>query len=257
MRRLLVFLLLVAPLACGGGGSLVSSGSDTTDVTDASNRSGSVQTLHLPGVTNDSLFPVRLGNKWVYELDIPNAGTATHTEVLTAAKPIGRDKSAVTLHASGTFESGTFPDFNLDLDYIFHVDGSVEVPQGGFDFLGLEAKTKGTEGGVLWPSRAELESGQSRSGRYEVETLGIKVPVEFVAKGGGKENVTVPAGTFEACQIMVIELHMKVMGREATSTYKTWFAPGVGMVKSETTSSDPAGGPPSTMTGVLVKYDVG
>jgi len=77
----------------------------------------------------------------------------------------------------------------------------------------------------------------------------------------GIENVTVPAGTFDAMKIEVIttiNINMTIQGSEVpvtvTSTSTSWFAEDVGWVKSDSTSD--VLGVPSSETIELVSYSI-
>jgi len=70
-------------------------------------------------------------------------------------------------------------------------------------------------------------------------TMEIKVNVinrEIIAK----EKVTTPAGTFD-CYVLQATSVVDMMGKKITSTSKSWFSEGVGMVKQE--SNDEKGKP--------------
>jgi len=67
-------------------------------------------------------------------------------------------------------------------------------------------------------------------------SMGITMEMKITIKNReiiGKETITTPAGSFK-CYILQATTEIDMMGRNMTSTSKSWFSEGVGMVKQET-----------------------
>src|ERR1700761_6073387 len=109
----------------------------------ASSGSGDMDTL---------LFPAAVGNTWVYESSITGKGGTT-TNKITAVTPDsdGEKVAFMTVtHVSG------LPATPTTLTYQLYNDGRIGVP---YTQVGNSTvKIKG--GGIFWPSKAQLDSGQ-------------------------------------------------------------------------------------------------
>jgi hypothetical protein len=95
--------------------------------------------------------------------------------------------------------------------------------------------------GDTWAQNITIEGTQNLNGTDVIS----KNAAAFTCTAGGIESVSVPAGSFDAqrveCQVdMTITVTMN--GIEVpttfTSTSTAWYAPGVGMVKAESVSTD-------------------
>lgn len=95
-------------------------------------------------------------------------------------------------------------------------------------------------GGVLWPSAAQLASGQPHH-----DTLVMTMTMagqtttmrsHIVVKGDGTQTVRVPAGTYQATVIDEL-MTEKFSGVAINMDIRTWVVNGVGPVKSEMTSN--------------------
>jgi hypothetical protein len=118
---------------------------------------------------------------------------------------------------------------------IVHSDGSISVPM---TTVGDSFKIK--SGSVVWPSAAQLASGQPQHDTLVMtmtmlgHTSTIKAHV--VVKGEGTHAVTVPAGSYQATVIDEV-MAEKFSGVAITMDIRTWVANGVGPVKTEITSN--------------------
>ena len=203
-------------------------------------------------------YPVALGNTWVYSIDYGSGSTVTDTEVMTAVKPEG-DATRVTISRTFHYEDGSKDDLLDTVDYLFHADGSLEVPfQSIPSDFGVVTIKSGT---MVWPTTAEFDAGTTRTGTIEasVDTSGTTTneKVDFTISGAGTEDVTVPAGSYPGArklqQALVISLpDLGVSGIAINAV--TWLAEGVGPVKTEL--PDMAGGS-ATITQVLVSFTPG
>ena len=122
---------------------------------------------------------------------------------------------------------------------IVHSDGSISVP---VTQLGTSFKLK--SGSVIWPSAAQLASGQPQ---HDTLVISMTMPAStstvrahVVVKGEGTQTVSVPAGTYQATLIDEA-MTEKFSGISVTLDIRTWVANGVGPVKDEVTSNASGG----------------
>ncbi len=237
---LAVAALLVA--GCGGGsgnsggsgGSGASGGSGSGSGTQSSSSSSSGGSTTSAGST---LFPVAVGEKWVYVSHLGVGGSSTVTNTIKAVKPVsGGD--LVTMADANHIAGVTKP---TQVTYMFYSDGSIGVPFTQFEGGKVTIKS----GSIVWPSASQIASGQSHSSVLAIsfktsgQTLNEKVHV--TVKGGGTQSVTVPAGTYQAT---VVDQSMAetVLGHRVDTVVRTWLAPGVGPVQSEVLDQGSVGG---------------
>jgi hypothetical protein len=101
-------------------------------------------------------------------------------------------------------------------------------------FESMETKITGTN--TTLPN--SLSVGQElpdSNMNMEISMSGISMKVNTLIKDRkviGKEKVTTPAGTYN-CLILEQTTIADVMGKKISTTSKSWFAEGVGMVKQE------------------------
>jgi hypothetical protein len=195
----------------------------------SSGSAGSVST----GSGAAAFFPLAVGNKWVY-VDKLSAeqGTVTNqvisvTPVASGSKVIMKDREDLGGGAPNTSTSAV----------IVHSDGSISVPM---TTVGGSFKVK--SGSVIWPSAAQLASGQAHHDTL-VMTMTMTMPghtstirTHVVVRGEGTHAVTVPAGTYQATIIDEV-MSEKFSGIAIVMDIRTWVANGVGPVKTEMTSN--------------------
>ncbi len=213
----------------GSGGS--GSGSGGTQSSSSSSSSGSTTTS-----AGSTLFPVAVGEKWVYASHLGVGGSSTVTNTIKTVKPVsGGD--LVTMTDASHIAGVTRP---TQVTYMFYSDGSIGVPFTQFEGGKVTIKS----GSIVWPSASEIASGQSHSSVLAIsfKTGGhtINEKVHVTIKGGGTQSVTVPAGTYQAT---VVDQTMAetVFGHRVNTMVRTWLAPGVGPVQSEVTGSSGEG----------------
>jgi hypothetical protein len=232
---LAVAALLVAGCGGGSGGSGGSSGGSSS--TGGSSSSGGSNSSGGSGSSAGStLFPVAVGEKWVYT-DHGSFGTSNTTvNTIKAIKPVSGG-SLVTMADTSDIAGVRKP---TQLTYMFYSDGSISVP-----FTQLEGgQVTIRSGSIVWPSASEIASGQSHSSvlAISIKTDGHRIneKVHVTVKGGGTQSVTVPAGTYQAT---VVEQTMAetVLGHRVNTVVRTWLAPGVGPVQSEVVGSSGEG----------------
>jgi hypothetical protein len=218
--------------ASGHSGSAGSSGHSTASSKSGSSSSGSGGSS-ASGITTAAYFPMGTGYTWVYK-ESGFGGKGTSTQKVLSVKPSAAGQVA-TLASTITYPLKKTTKETL----IFRPDGSIEVPLTQFG-----ASVKIESGSILWPSTAQLASGQpyhdtivmkiDEAGQHET----LKMPV--TVKGEGTSSVTVPAGTYQAALIDET-MDTSIDGYKISMAVKTWVANGVGPVKSEV-FSDMLGG---------------
>jgi hypothetical protein len=222
----------------GSGSSSGSSGSQASTSSGSSSSSGAQTTA-----SGTPLFPIAVGEKWVYADHLGALGSSTTTNTIKAVKPVsGGDLVTMTdaSHITGA------PAKSTKVTYMFNSDGSISVPFTQFN----GGKVTISSGSIVWPPAAGIASGQSHTSvlSISIKTGGqvIRSKVHVTVKGAGTQRVTVPAGTYQAT---VVDQTMaeKVLGHAVTIEVRTWLAPNVGPVKSEVLDKSAFGGGPQTV----------
>jgi hypothetical protein len=178
------------------------------------------------------LFPATVGNTWVYTDSLANVGSkkGTTTNKITAVSP---DSGGEKVTISTTTHIPGLPSTPASLTYQFNSDGSISVPLTQLSNSSTSVKV--TSGGVVWPSRAVLDSGQTHTSTLglEISAAGHKINVHghVTVKGEGNQSVTVPAGSYTATLVNET-ISEAVSGVTVTIEVQTWLANGVGPVKS-------------------------
>ncbi len=230
---LLVAGLLV--LAACGPASSNSQGSGGGGGGGGSSKSSAPQGGGGSGGLDTTLFPATVGNTWVYTDSLASVGSkqGTTTNKITAVTP---DSGGEKVTISTTSDIPGLPTSGkpATLTYQFNSDGSIGVPLSQLGSGSTSVKiTAG--GGILWPSRAVLESGQPHTTPLglQISVAGHKVNVnaKVTVKGEGNQSVTVPAGTYTAT-LVDETITESFGGQPATIEVQTWLANGVGPVKS-------------------------
>jgi hypothetical protein len=226
-------VLIAVGLALAGCGSssssspsLASGGSSTP----TSTGSGSSTNLGSGGTGSGgtALFPVAVGNTWVYDDTLAGHESGTTTNMITAVMPdSGGQKVTITTHSA----IAGLPSTPTTLTYQFNSDGSISVP---FTQIGNSSVTV-KAGGVVWPPASALDSGQPTTSTLslQIKEAGqtVNAKADVTVKGGGTASVTVPAGTYQATQV-VETISEHVLGIKVSIEIRTWLANGVGPVKS-------------------------
>ena len=246
---LAVAALLVA--GCGGGsgnsgGSAARAASGGSGSGSGGTQSSSSARPAVPtSAAGSALFPVAVGEKWVYASHLGVGGSSTVTNTIKAVKPVsGGD--LVTMTDASHIAGVTKP---TQVTYMFYSDGSIGVPFTQFEGGKVTIKS----GSIVWPSASEIASGQSHSSVLAIsfKTSGqtINEKVHVTVKGGGTQSVTVPAGTYQAT---VVDQTMAetVLGHRVNTMVRTWLAPGVGPVQSEVLDKGSVG------EGLLVRQEL-
>jgi hypothetical protein len=226
--------LLIAGCSSGSGSGGPGSGGSQANTPAASGSSGSGTST----TAGSPLFPIAVGEKWVYADHLGSLGSSTTVNTIKAIKPASGG-NLVTMtdreNIDGTPKT-------TKLTYMFYSDGSIGVP-----FTELNGgKVTIKSGSIVWPSAAAIASGQSHTSvlAISVKEAGqvINEKVHVTVKGGGTQTVTVPAGTYHATVVDQTQAET-FDGDHISIEVRTWLAPNVGPVKSEIVSKSSTGVP--------------
>jgi hypothetical protein len=216
--------------ASGPSGSTASA--STTPSAGSTSGSGSGGSSGGSGTSLAADFPLAVGNTWVYETKVGALSRGTTINKVIRIVPVAggqRVRMRVIDHLGGGAVAPT------SFTYIFRSDGSITIPFSEFS----SEKVRLISGGIVWPSRAQLASGQPLHSTlvFATSIVGhtLRVTAHVVVRGAGTQSVTVPAGTYRA-QVVEETMTEKVEGIRVNTTIKTWVAPGVGPVKDEVLS---------------------
>jgi hypothetical protein len=218
-------LLLVGCSSVSSGSSTPTSGGGTGSSSSSSSTSGGSSG---GGGTDTTLFPVAVGNTWVYNDTLAGSESGTTTNMMTAVTPDSAgQRVTIETHSDITGVPAT----PTMLTYQFNSDGSIEVPYAQVGNNTVTIKS----GGIVWPPRAQLATGQPSTSTLvlQIKAAGQNVTVDahVIVKGAGTQSVTVPAGTYQAT-VVEETITEQVAGVVVSIEIKTWLANGVGPVKS-------------------------
>jgi len=178
-----------------------------------------------------AFFPLAVGNKWVYVDKLSGEQSTVRNQVISVT-PIASG-SKVIMKDSDDLGGGAPNTITSAL--IIHSDGSISVPM-----TTVGDSFKITSGSVIWPSAAQLASGQQHHDTLVMTTTIAgqtnTIRAHVVVKGEGTQTVTVPAGTYQATVIDEL-MSEKFSGMAIDMDIRTWVANGVGPVKTELTTN--------------------
>jgi hypothetical protein len=252
-RAVLAGTAVVALAGCGASASSSNVASGTTSSATASSASASLSATPVAtsssSVTGSPLYPIAVGNTWVYQTTASVSGEdgLQTTKVLSVVPVSGGQRVTMSemtdLHGVKT---------TTDDDTIFYSNGKISYPVAGGEVSVLG-------GGVLWPTTAELASGKvyhsvlrikvAKSGPAQDQNANVTV------QGQGTSTVTVPAGTYQAT-LVTMTISVKVGNESSTEEVQTWAAPGTGPVKTKVSLHAP-GNIALTSTQELVSFTKG
>jgi hypothetical protein len=218
-------LLAVTGLALAGCGS-----SSPSSASSASSAAASAGTGTSAGgsFTGTPLFPVAVGNTWVYQVTTAGLSAGTAIDKVTAVVPVaGGDQVTTTHDLHGTTVKETF---------LFGSNGSISMPLPSLGSSTFKIRS----GGIVWPSHAQIMSGQPHTSTITA-TISIggqshTVSTHVTVQGAGAATVTVPAGAYHTT-VIDDTLTEKFMGVSVSIRIRTWLAPGIGPVKSQVTTN--------------------
>jgi hypothetical protein len=219
---------------CGSTSGSSASSSSSQPAASASS-SGSASSGSAKSVSTGSgavaFFPLAVGNKWVYVDKLSGEQGTVRNQVISVT-PIASG-SKVVMKDSDDLGGGA-PNTTTSA-LIIHSDGSISVPMTTVgDSFKIES------GSVIWPSAAQLASGQPHHDTLVMTTTIAgqtnTIRAHVVVKGEGTQTVTVPAGTYQATVIDEV-MSEKFSGMAIDMDIRTWVANGVGPVKTELTTN--------------------
>jgi mucin-22 len=221
-------LLAAAALALAGCSSGSSTSAVSSSVSSPAGGSATASTSAGGSFTGTALFPVAVGNTWVYKVTAVGLSTGTATDKITAVVPVAGGNQVTTTHRlNGTTAKETF---------LFSSDGSITTP---LTSLG-NATFKINSGGIVWPSQAQIDSGQPHTSTIAITTTIAgqtrNLTTHVTVQGAGPATVTVPAGTYHAT-VVEDTLAEKIAGISVSIHIRTWLVHGIGPVKSEVTTN--------------------
>jgi hypothetical protein len=218
--------LLIAGCSSGSGstGSGSAGGGSAASTTGGSSGGQSSTTA-----AGSSLFPIAVGEKWVYADHLGSLGSDRTVNTIKAVKPVSGGDLVTMTNATDTAGAPAKP---TKMTYMFYSNGSIGVP-----FTELSGgKVTIKSGSIVWPPASVLASGQAHTSvlAISVKTDGqvLNEKVHVTVKGGGTQSVTVPAGSYHA-SIVDETMAETIYGHALSFEVRTWLAPGVGPVKSE------------------------
>lgn len=233
-------LVVTAGLAVAGCKSSVSAtGTPAPATSSAAATSPAASTSSPAAAQASTFFPVGVDNTWVYTTEVAGKATNDITNKMIAVAPVAGGQQVTMSVVAGTAAPTT-------VTYIFHSDGSITVPVTQFG----SGTVKLTSGNVIWPSQAQLATGQAQSSTlvFTVTLAGTVTheTAHVTVKGAGTQTVTVPAGTYQA-QVIDETFSETAAGVPVNFTLQTWVATGVGPVKSALGSTSVTGSVPTTV----------
>jgi hypothetical protein len=219
----------------GCGGSTAGSSSATTGSGGSASQpatSGGTSSVGTAGtVTGSAIFPLAVGNTWVYQEKLSTMQGTVTQQVASVSPGAGGER---VIMKSRNDLSG-IPHTTTSSTFIEHPDGSISVPLTQVGSTAITVKS----GSIVWPGAAQLASGQPHPSTLVVaineagHTLTEKAHI--VVRGAGTQTVHVPAGTYQAT-VVNETISVNVMGIAIGLDVRTWLAPGVGPVKTAVSS---------------------
>ncbi len=166
-------------------------------------------------------FPAAVGDTWVYKLSFALGSGSMATDKVVANVPVVGGRQVTMVQTS--------EGMTTRLIFVFHPDGSITYPVAE-----VGGQTTSSEG-ILWPPASVIASRQPVRQQVTMHTgAGSRTDlVQTTVQGAGTATVTVPAGTYQAT-IVNVTLTVPLGSGSITVEVRTWFAAGVGPVKSET-----------------------
>jgi hypothetical protein len=216
----------------------------------------------LSEICDNILYPTTQGATWVYVSSGGPSGSFNYTNSITQVR------------ADGFTLSSQFTDLTRTQEWACQPDGLRALQLGGGSAAGISLQgmtadlitseitgisiPQTVRSGMEWQYSLKLQGTVAMPGDQQAQSNGA---YSASMKELGKETVTVPAGTFEAIKIQSnsevdimavfegIEVPVKFNG-----TTITWYAPGVGYVKS--VENGDFGGTAFSATTELQSYNI-
>ena len=215
---------------CGASSGSSAATTQSSGTSSATSSTGSTSTT----VSSASLpFPTTPGDTWIYS----NTNGTTSENKIASVTQVSSGQQVLmdnTFKDNGTTTSSHY-------SYIIEPNGQITLPFNEFNSSESGVSVKLISGDMYWPSAAELATGQASHSTLTLEfTVAGKtetVATHITATGGGTQSVTVPAGTYSATVVNMLESE-KFDGINVSTDIKTWLARGVGPVQTEIVSVD-------------------
>ena len=220
----------------GEGPTSIEEGSGASESTEESLATGN-------GLCANVYYPVINGGTWGYQ------GTST------AAEDFSFTNTITSVREDGFTVTVEFDDVTLVQEWACTPEGILALDSGGgtagtvtTSDINLEMETQNASG-ITYPT--EILAGSTwahtvdYTGKMDVagEPVDVSGDTTYNYTAIGVESISVPAGTFDAMKvevITIINISMTIQGSEVpvtfTSTATSWFAEGVGWVKSDSMS---------------------
>jgi hypothetical protein len=220
-----------SPAATPTSGTASAPSSASSAASSASSTPSSVSSAPAVVSSGSLPFPTTVGDTWAYS-NSPG-GTTSKNEITSSTQVAAGQLVAMT---SAFTDNGTTT--HSTYDYIVQPNGQISLPTSQFtsSMSSSGASVKILSGGIYWPTAAEVSGGQPVHSTLVMEiTIAGKVEKiteHITSTGEGTATVTVPAGTYSASVVNVVE-SADFMGFNTTIDDKSWLAPGVGPVQSE------------------------
>ena len=253
IKLLGLFVALIFVMACslvGGGSTQVpeeATAPEATEQVEVTEESTAVPVENTPTAEtshcDNPYYPIREGSTWNYKGVSSMAPSYTYTDTVTS------------IRSDGYTLTSQFEGLTRTQEWACTPEGLVALQMGGgLNTAGMNLKVETQNAsGVTYP--AEMNAGDTW--QYKLDFTG---KMDIAGQSGdatgstqsdftalGMENVTVPAGTFDAMKVQVattLNINVNFQGLSVpvnfTNTSISWYAEGVGWVKSES-SGDFAG----------------
>ncbi|MBL8050041.1 MAG: hypothetical protein JNM46_02375 [Anaerolineales bacterium] len=251
--RLALTISLIATLAC----NLTA---PTSPESPAPNQPA--ETVIIPGLCDNPLYPVKQNATWTYFNTGAPSGDFTYTDTITEVRTDGftltTQFEGLTRTQAWACETGGLK----ALEYGGGPTAAITTQNASMSFDTLQVTgislPKEIVSGMQWLYSLTLEGTTTMPDGQQTTSNGtFTVNMQEM----GNETITVPAGTFDAIKIQAnstIDIVGEFQGIQVPMTITgstiTWYAPGVGYIKS--ISNSDFGGAPFTVTTELQSYNI-
>jgi len=264
MLVLPIIAILAATLACGRGAGITPSAQPPAAATATATLSATY-TPDYSGPCANVLFPFVTGRQWVYQKIYVSAdGAPTPTpDPLTSkfgisVKEVNGSQAILnavdlgtgaTTQTTANCQDGAITDFPLmTLGSLFgnYLSGDIQMTYVSGIVAPSETTLDASGWNMQWEGEYIAAGTVTLSAEGDQTTITLSdSPVRLTWQNAGQETVTVPAGTYEnaykVTRTAVMDASVNVEGlvAQGTLTFETvhWFAPYVGLLKTEITSA--------------------
>ncbi|WP_338416088.1 hypothetical protein [uncultured Sphaerotilus sp.] len=248
-RLVLAVLALVTVLTgCGGGGGGDSSG----------------ETPAAGGGDPTNLYPLAVGNRWIWQKTNSVSGVSTKIDEITRLATVqGTEVHVLQRRDAMTGQPEYGEELRLKTDAgVFELARSTAAADLLLGLRRIELLRFPLKAGMSHVAldQTGLDLGSDLDGDGVNERYAVRAQVTV----SGVETVTVPAGTFpDAVHVVTVVRETVTLSRSSplaatptsTTTYDDWYAPGIGLVKNSELSVYPSGQERDSLE--LIDYRVG